>query len=237
MKLNHKAVQNLKFLICLFYFSVPLWALALGWANWDWGVRALRSAPVLNCLVQGILLWVFVGFFLIQPLVKWVWIDVGKRYSRFQAISFSTVLLSLPLISMCYWLGDVRTFENAREVAVTIIPAVLLSTLIYDQTRSALQWSLSLFFMVFFYLFLINEILGPFQTYFYLLAHDHRFETLRALVPGFTLAAFYRLYYVPEGNSLSWINTVHHSWKRGSFAKVLKSADPGQSTLETEPES
>jgi len=221
----------------LFYFSFPFWAIALGWAEWDWGAVALRPYAEGKLLFQGLLLALGVTVALVQPLTKWVWCDVGVRYTRFQAITFSTVLLSLPLVAFSYYWGEVRTIDNAREVTVAIVPAVLLSSLIYDQTRSATQWAVSLFSMVFFYLFCVNEILGPFPTYIYLLSHDSRFETLRALIPAFTIAFYFRLHYTNGENSISRINTIHHSWKRSRFAKMFKSTNPGERSLEPETES
>lgn len=221
----------------VFYFSFPLWAIALGWAEWDWGTVALRPYAEGKLALQALLVGAGIAGALVQPLVKWVWCDVGFRYTRFQAITFSTVLLSLPLVAFSYFWGDVRTLDNAREVTVAIVPAVLLSALIYDQTRSATQWSVSLFSMVFFYLFLVNEILGPFSTYVYLLSHDSRFETLRALIPAFTIAFYFRLHYTDGENSISRINAIHHSWKRSRFAKMFKSTNPGERSLEPKPES
>lgn len=212
----------------LSYFCFPLVALALGWAKWELGPRAVTDFAALKIVVQAILFFAFVYFALISPLKKWVWIEETPLTS-YQLIAFSSLVLSLPLISFAYWVGEVRTLLQAQEVTVSVIPPVVFSVLIFYKTRSVFEWALSLSSMVFFHLFLINEILGPFKTYFYLFAHDYRFEYLRFVYPACTIAAYYR-----------WqlgVNTIHHPWKRSRFAKMFKTADPRKSALEAETKS
>lgn len=218
------------------YFSVPFIAIVLGWAQWEWGPRALADFSNIKLLTQGIFFFIFVYSLLILPLKKWVWIS-ETSLSSFQLIAFSTTVLSLPLMGFAYWVGEVRTVIQAQEVTISIIPAVLLSVLIYHNTQSLLQWSLSLATMVFYYVFMVNEILGPFKTVIYLLAQDYRFEYLRALIPACAIALYYRSQYEPTQTSLSGINAIHHAWKSGRFAKVFKTANPGEGSLKAKSKS
>lgn len=220
------------FWICFCLYSVV--ALWLGWAEWDWGKRAYQDRVIFRCFLEGVLVWVLIRWGLVFPQSKWVWKHEGEGLSRFQAISFSTILLCLPLIGFAYWVGDVRTVLQAQEVAISIVPAVLLSTLIYDTTRKVSQWAFSLWFLIFFQLFLVGEILGPFHPYINLLTHDNRYEYLRALVPALTVAGYFRMNYEPKGRSYLGINSIHHAWKSGRFSKVLKTTDPGEGSLQSQ---
>jgi hypothetical protein len=236
MKNKNWVVQTFAEWSWLFYFCTPLIAVGLGWAQWELGPRSFQDFSILKLMGQALGLYFFVHLLLILPLKKWVWIE-GTPLSSFQLISISTLLLSLPLISFCYWLGDVRTVIQAQEVTMSVIPAVVLSVLVFFKTRNVFNWVLSLFGMIFFYCFLVNEILGPFKTYFYVLAQDYRFEYLRAIEPACTIALYYRLNYEPQGRALSGINAIHHAWKSRRLAKMFKSTDPGNSSLEAESES
>jgi hypothetical protein len=218
------------------YFSTPVLALVLGWAEWDWGKSAFLPFSALKLILLFGLFLAFTHFVLVLPLVHWVWKNQEGALSPFKLIAFSTVLLSLPLISFAYWWGEVRTILQAQEVTLSIIPAVVLSTLIYERRQKSGAWSFALASMIFFHLVLVNEFLGPFHTYLYLLAHDYRFEYLRALVPALTIALFYRLQYEPKGNSLLGVNAIHHAWKSSRFSQMLKSADPRKSSLKSESE-
>lgn len=233
-------MKKLKDQSWLLYFTTPLLALLLGWAQWDWGKPAFSDwAWVKGLTLFGIFL-LSTHFFLVLPVVHWVWKPQENSSNRFKLISLSAGLLSLPLISFSYWWGEVRTLLQAQEVTMSIIPAVVLSVLIYDCRRKSEVWSFALASMVFFNLFLVNEILGPFSTYVYLLSHDYRFDYLRALVPVVTIALFYRLEYEPNAksfSSFSRINSIHHAWKSRRFSQVFKATDPRKSSLKAESES
>ncbi|NBX82920.1 hypothetical protein EBQ90_07520 [bacterium] len=221
----------------LFYFSFPIWALFLKCAQWDWGFRHYRAYGVFQLCLWAIGMWVVIDKVLVSPLVKWVWNITPQKLTRFQLIAFSTTVLSLPLVSFCYFIGEVQTLAQAQEVSITVIPAVILSTLIFDVTRSAFRWSLALTALFFFPTFVINEILGPYRTYLYLLAHDYRYEYIRTLVPALAIALYYRAHYEPTGSSWSGINAIHHSWKRSRFSQMFQSTNPGKRSLKTESES
>jgi hypothetical protein len=220
----------------LFYFCTPLIAVGLGWAEWESGPRWFQDFSLLKLMGQALGLYFFIHVLLILPLKKWVWIE-GTPLSSYQLIAVSTILISLPLISFSYWVGDVRTVIQAQEVTMSVIPAVVLSVLIFFKTRNVFNWAFSLFGMIFFHCFFINEILGPFKTYIYLLAQDYRFEYLRAILPACAIALYYRLNYEPHGSAFLGVNAIHHAWKSSRFAKMFKSADPRNSSLEAESES
>ena len=200
------------------------------------GPKAAADFSLIKLIAQAALFFVFVYVCLTLPLVKWVWIE-ETSLTAFQLIAFSTTVLSLPLMGFAYWTGDVRTVLQAQEATMSIIPAVLLSALIYHKTRNPVRWALALSSMVFFSVCFVNEILGPFRNYVYLLPHDNRFEYLRALVPACSIGLYYRLQYEPKGSSLLGINSIHHAWKRSRFTKVLQSTDPRESSLKAETES
>jgi len=227
-------VRSYSWLLFCFY---PFGALLLGWAEWDWGKRAYEDRAFFNCIFQGLCLLGFIHFALVLPQTKWVWKYEGEGLSRMKCVAVSTLLLSLPLIGFGYWVGEVRTILQAQEVTISMIPAVLLSTLIYDVTRNLWKWSLSLWFLIFYQTFLISEILGPFHCYLALLSHDNRYEYLRALVPAITIAWYFRMHYQSEGRAYLGINAIHHSWKRSRFAKVFKATNPGKSSLQSQTKS
>jgi hypothetical protein len=236
MKNKTRVIQALAAWSWLSYFCTPLVAIGLGWAQWELGPRSFQDFSILKLVWQAFSFYLFVHFLLVLPLKRWVWIE-ETPLTPFQLIALSTLLLSLPLISFSYWLGDVRTILQAQEVTISIIPAVVLSTLIFFKTRNVSDWSLSLFSLLFFNCFLVNEILGPFRTYFYLLAQDYRFEYLRAVFPACSIAVYYRLNYEPQGRAFLGINSIHHAWKSSRFSKMFKSANPRDGSLEAESES
>lgn len=236
MKTQSQVVETLSSYSWLFYFSMPLIAMGLGWAQWELGPKALVDFSVVKISLQALCFFCFVYFLLVKPIKEWVWIE-GTSLTSFQLIAISTLLLSLPLVAFAYWLGEVRTLNQAQEVSVSVIPSVLMSVLIFNHRRNLFEWAFSLTAMLFFSLFLVNEILGPFKTYIYLLACDNRFEVLRAVVPACSIALYYRCCYEPKGRAFSGINSIHHSWKSGRLAKMFKSADPGKGSLKTESKS
>jgi len=235
MKNKKQRLQRLAPWSWLVYFCTPWVAVSLGWAQWELGPRSFSDFSILKLSFQAFGFYCFVYYLLVMPLKKWVWLEESPL-SSFQLITISTLLLSLPLISFAYWLGDVRTIVQAQEVTLSIIPAVVLSVLIFFKTRNVFFWALSLSSAIFFSCFLVNEILSPFKTYFYLLAQDYRFEYLRAVVPACAIALYYRLNFEPQASAYSGINAIHHAWKSSRLSKVLKTANPGNGSLEAESE-
>lgn len=227
-------MQKFKKQSWLLVFSTPFLALGLGWAQWDWGKPVYSDASWIKLLALFLVFWAFVHFVLVLPMIHGVWRNLEGHFGPFKRIALSSTLISLPLISFSYWWGEVRTILQAQEVTISIIPSVLLSVLIYDRRQNSRTWSLSLTAMIFFNLVLVNEILGPFQTYFYLMSHDNRFEYLRALVPAFTIALYYRLEFEPKGSSWSGIYSIYHTWKSRRFSQMLKPTDPGDGSLQPE---
>lgn len=182
-------------LVILFLYSLNSRRIGVG--SMGVGTKMVPRFSLLKLMGQALGLYFFIHVLLILPLKKWVWIE-GTPLSSYQLIAVSTILISLPLISFSYWVGDVRTVIQAQEVTMSVIPAVVLSVLIFFKTRNIFNWAFSLFGMIFFHCFFINEILGPFKTYIYLLAQDYRFEYLRAILPACAIALYYRLNYEPQ---------------------------------------
>ena len=221
--------------IWILYFCFPYVVLSLGWAQWEWGPRSFQKAWILKAILLYLSFFLGTHLLLVRPMVEWVW-KRGANLSRFKLLSISCILISLPLVAFSYWVGEVRTLAQAQEVTLAIIPAVVLSTMIYDIHRKTWQWSLSLSFMVFFSLFGINEILNPFRTYIYLLAEDYRYEYLRAVFPALVIALYYRMHYEPSGRAYLGINTIHHAWKSSRFSQMFKSTNPRESSLKSQAE-
>jgi hypothetical protein len=102
-------------------------------------------------------------------------------------------------------------------VALSVIPPVILSLLIYLQTQSEASWSVSLAGFVGYHFFWVSELLGPFKTAFYLLMENSQFEWVRIIYPGVVIALYYRVHWESGHSSLealwSRINPIHHSRK------------------------
>lgn len=219
--------------IWLLYFGFPVVAGMFHLSRWEWG--AFGSSPL--SLVQTLFKTLFLGLFLygvlILPLQHWV-LNRSEKLS-FSLLSFSAVYLSLPLIAFCYWWGEVRTVLQAQEVALSVIPPVVLSLMIYLQTQSEISWIVSLTTLLSYHLFWISEILGPFKTVFYLLMESSQFEWSRIVYPGVIIALYYRVHWDPHHSTLevlwSRINPIHHPRKSSRLSQVLKSTDPRESSL------
>jgi len=220
----------------LLYLFFPLVALGLGWAKWEWGPRAFQDPWGIKAIFLALSFGISTHFVLVRPLVQWVW-NRAENVSRFKLISISSILISLPMITFGYWLGDVKTVLQAQEVTLIVVPAVVLSTLVYDKTRQIYYWSAALAVMAFFYFFIINEILNPFQTYLYLLTEDYRYEYLRIVFPALVIGLYYRVNYEPAARAYLGINAIHHSWKSSRFSQMFKSTNPRKSSFESQPES
>jgi len=204
----------------LLYFLFPVLAISMNWCHWEWGAFGKEPRVIFLSSVKILCLVLFVHWVLLRPLTVFVW-ERAETISP-SIVGFSAVSLSVPLVAMAYWIGDVRTVLQAQEVALSVIPPVILSLLVYLQKRSLLCWSISLSSMMGIHFFWISEILGPFKTSFYLLIENPHFEWFRIIYPGFVIALYYRLNWEPQASSLkkilSRINSIHHSRKSSGLS-------------------
>lgn len=201
--------------IWILYFGFPLVSGSFGLSRWDWGGFGSSPWVLAQAFIKTALLGLFIHGFLVVPLKYWV-LKRAEKLS-FSLICFSAVYLALPLIALGYCIGEVRTVLQAQEVALSVIPPVVLSLLIYLQTQSEASWSISLASLIGYHFFWVSELLGPFKTAVYLLMENSQFEWARIVYPGFVIALYYRIHWESGHSSLeaflSRINPIHHSRK------------------------
>jgi len=195
------------------YFLFPAFAVFFKVCRWEWGVFGASPLLISKNLLKILLMGLFIHWALIRPLMSLVLKRTDKI--TFSVLGFSAVYLAIPLVVLGYWVGEVRTFLQAQEVALSVIPPVFLSLMIYLKEKATWIWSLSLTLMVSYHFFLVSEILGPFRTSIYLLVESPHFEWFRIVYPGIVIALYYRLNWELHLSTLDRlglrINSVHHS--------------------------
>lgn len=175
-----------EWLSLLVFFLWPALAVLTGLSGIELGARAFGPTPWSSFFVQFLGLAIGVFAILIWPISVSLW-DERQNYSLVFRFFGSVLLLTLPLCGYSFYLTGAHRVEEWIEITTTVIPSVILATLLYHRTKNVIVWALSLTLFFFFSAFAINEILGPYLTYFSLTARVNSFIYLRTAFPLFSI--------------------------------------------------
>lgn len=155
----------------------------LGWILRLCGLSAGVSLPGMKLALSLMGLFLLVSCVLVWPLTSIVYPQFKQSVSPVRKILISITLLTPPLVGFCYYWGSVKDWKDVLEIALIVLPSVIISSVVYDLTQRAWLLTLLLVLSTFVPIFLVNDILSPYPVRWVYYSSGVVFYYLRVLIP------------------------------------------------------
>lgn len=105
-------------------------------------------------------------FLLVFPTVHWLYSEGTEKLQGPARVIAVTTLLFLPVMSFAYYLGHFREAIDYVETALFLFVPIFTQVLLFEKERSPLVLALGLFVGIFTPVFVVNDLMGPFKTFY-----------------------------------------------------------------------
>lgn len=150
-------------LIALQLLAIPL-ALLVGKAAFYWGVGIPEPKEVLLLLAKGFFFYAALHVLLVWPLYQFARRDI----SQMKDVNIQTLiyffLVFLPLSAFAYLTGNIKSWVDLTELLLAIVPPTAIGAFIFARNEKPYLFSFLVALPVFLSLFILNDIMGPFNT-------------------------------------------------------------------------
>jgi hypothetical protein len=145
------------FCVLLLQAYVPI-AVGLGWASIHSG--PLAELPSWGLVPGFVACFVVVHFAIVAPFLHSGSLKNGSSLGR---SLFAAALWSVPLFAFAYWVGDFKQALHAVDFSFSLLASLCTALILYRRAQSPWALSLGVAAGVFFPLFVLDDILGPFN--------------------------------------------------------------------------
>ncbi len=171
-------------LFCFFVHQLYLLvAVVLGWASMHSGPLAELSVA---SVVPGFLACFFiVHFAIVSPFLHSGSLKAGSP-GRWL---FAAALWAAPLFSFAYWVGDFKQALHAVDFSYSLVASLSVSLILYWRAKSGWALSFGIAAGVFFPLFVLDDILGPFHPVWVFSTLEPSVYLMRSVSTSFAVLA------------------------------------------------
>lgn len=166
-----------------------LWAsMFLSELDISFGRKAAVPWVPVDYLLRFLFYFMALHVVLFWPISQYALPELRKKGSWFRS-AVLVLLVSCPLLSYGHYLGTFRNVFDVQELFLVVFPPVVLGTLMYERTEKLWLFSAFVSLSTFLPFFLINDLLGPFETVLYFSPKSDIPSFLRFIAPALAFAA------------------------------------------------
>jgi hypothetical protein len=102
-----------------------------------------------------------------------------KHFRPWSRLMVLTALVVAPLLSYAYYTTEKTMLSPSQEIFLSVIPTAIWAVVLFERFQGRAIFALTLAFGVYFNLFVCNDLMGPFRTYFNYASHSPLFYWFR----------------------------------------------------------
>ncbi len=134
-----------------------------GLFDFELGGKAMVDGAISNTLVRSLLFLTILHTVFVGPYVLFIRPQFQNR-TEVERVLMACVFLGLPLSGFAYYEGSVKTLLDYHEWILAFLPALIISTVLYERTEKLWAYSLCLGLQFIYSVYLLNDVLTPYST-------------------------------------------------------------------------